>query len=289
MEKDQGLMDTSNRVDLGFLESASSSIVLHDFPKMETEDEVLFRFYFFVGGHNQQADEKPNHFFYQCFQTLPQDFCLPKVDVGMTLPLALYLQMLFGKHKPDMYKPDSIKAAGNTCIQCKKEAKHIVYLMGVNLNLAKEQLCVQVAGITICAGDSCVAEYHSVESPTLRNASGLPVVALYPYEIDGKPKCLVCGEPSITLYQRTYTEHKPRAHIKIFGYNVYGKEECRAKADEFKKKDFEKCVGPETSSVICAACGTVYEGSKCRNCMVSGGRLTELKRADSEISVISMG
>lgn len=185
----------------------------------------------------------------------------------MVFPLGLYIQLLFSKHKPHVYKPDSIKAAGNSCVECKKAAKNIVYLMGIHLEMGVIQV-VQVAGFTICAGDECVAEYHTVTSPTLANVSGLPIIALYPYEVDGKPKCLACGDPSIILDQRTYTMSEPRAHIKIFGYEIRGKEECRAKADEVKKKDFEKCIGPGDSRNICAACGTDYEGSKCGKCMV---------------------
>ena len=113
-----------------------------------------------------------------------------------------------------------------------------LYTMGVKLGLG----IVQVIGCTICADDKCVAEYHTVESPIFANVRSLPIVAMYPYEVDGKPKCLECREPPLKQDQRTYTVHEPRAHVKIFGYNVCG-EECRAKADEIKKKDFEKCKG----------------------------------------------
>ena len=143
-----------------------------------------------------------------------------------------------------------------------------LYTMGVNLGLG----IVQVIGCTICADDKCVAEYHTVEGSDLKDVSGLPIVAMYPYEVDGKSKCLECGEPPLKQDQRTYTVHEPRAHIKIFGNVACGKEECRAKADEIKKKDYENCVGSEKSRIICAACGAVYEGSKCGKCMVLMGK-----------------
>ena len=66
--------------------------------------------------------------------------------------------------------------------------------------------------------------------------------------------------------------HEPRAHIKIFGYEVCDKEECRAKVDEIERKDFEKCMGSGNSSTISAACGIVYKDSKCGNCMVLMGK-----------------